>query len=90
MTEAYSTKEMLTEIRLDQKEHNERAIRMEEVMMAILEQAKKTNGRVTHLESETELLQKEQDRFKTVIKTVSTIGAGVWAFVTFIVPNILK
>ena len=90
MTEAYSTKEMLTEIRLDQKEHNERAIRMEETLNSILQQAKKTNGRVTYLETETNTLQKEQDRFKTIVKTVSTIGAGVWAFVTFIVPNILK
>jgi hypothetical protein len=57
MTEAYSVKEMLTEIRLDQREHNERSIRMEEVQLkqgevlnAVLEQAKATNGRVTKLE----------------------------------------
>ena len=90
MTEAYSTKEMLTEIRLDQREHNERAIRMEETMLAILEQAKKTNGRITVLETETENIQKEHDNFKTVVKTVSTIGAGAWALITFIVPNLLK
>lgn len=90
MTEAYSTKEMLTEIRLDQREHNDRSIRMEETMLAILEQAKKTNGRINVLEAETDNLQKEHDNFKTVVKTVSTIGAGAWALITFIIPNILK
>lgn len=84
MTEAYSTKEMLTEIRLDQKEHNERAIRMEEVLTAILEQAKKTNGRVTTLEVSNENLKREHDRFKTVVKTVTTIGAAAWTFITFV------
>jgi coenzyme F420-reducing hydrogenase delta subunit len=84
MTEAYSTKEMLTEIRLDQREHNERAIRMEETLEAILEQAKKTNGRVTALEISNNDLIKEHDRFKTVVKTVSTLGAAAWAFITFI------
>lgn len=88
MTEAYSTKEMLTEIRLDQREHNERSIRMEETLLAVLEQAKKTNGRISLLETETETLQKEHDNFKTVVKTVSTMGAGAWGIVTFIVPNI--
>lgn len=90
MTEAYSTKEMLTEIRLDQREHNERSIRMEETLLAVLDQAKKTNGRITALETETEALQKEHDSFKTVVKTVSTLGAGAWAIITFIVPNLLR
>jgi hypothetical protein len=84
MTEAYSTKEMLTEIRLDQREHNERAIRMEETLTAILEQAKKTNGRVTTLEVSNENLKREHDRFKTVVKTVTTIGAAAWTFITFV------
>lgn len=88
MTEAYSTKEMLTEIRLDQREHNERSIRMEETLLAVLEQAKKTSGRVTSSEAKIEALQHEHDKFKTVVKTVSTIGAGAWGIVTFIVPNI--
>ncbi len=90
MTEAYSTKEMLTEIRLDQREHNERAIRMEETLAAILSQSIKTNGRVNKLEETTEAQQKEMDSFKTVTKTLATIGAGAWALVTFIVPNLLK
>ena len=84
MTEAYSTKEMLTEIRLDQREHNERAIRMEEVLTAILEQAKKTNGRVTASEASILELKKEHDNFKTVVKTVTTIGAAAWTFITFV------
>ena len=90
MTEAYSTKEMLTEIRLDQREHNERAIRMEEVLNAVLEQAKKTNGRVTASESAIEELQTSQDRFKTVVKTVSALGAMGWAVFTYIIPNVIK
>ncbi len=90
MTEAYSTKEMLTEIRLDQREHNERAIRMEETLLAVLEQAKKTNGRVTLLETETTALKKEHGDFKTVVKTISTIGATAWAVFTFIAPNFLN
>ena len=84
MTEAYSTKEMLTEIRLDQREHNERAIRMEETLEAILEQAKKTNGRVTALEISNNDLRKEHDSFKTVVKTASAIGAAAWTVFTFI------
>ena len=85
MTEAYSTKEMLTEIRLDQREHNERAIRMEETLLAVLEQAKKTNGRVTSLEDATASLKAEHARFKTVVATVSTIGAAAWTVITFII-----
>lgn len=84
MSEAYSTKEMLTEIRLDQKEHNERAIRMEETMLAILEQAKKTNGRVNKLEETTDAQQKDLDQFKTISKTLTVLGAGAWALFTFI------
>ena len=90
MTEAYSTKEMLTEIRLDQREHNNRAVRMEETLVAILEQAKKTNGRISVLEADTERLEKEHDGFKTIVKTVSTIGAAGWAIITFLLPEVLK
>lgn len=90
MAEAYSTKEMLTEIRLDQREHNDRSIRMEETMLAILEQAKRTNGRITVLETTTDSQQKELDAFKTVTKTISILGAGAWALITFIIPNLLK
>ena len=85
MTEAYSTKEMLTEIRLDQREHNDRSIRMEETLLAVLEQAKKTNGRISTLEIETEELQKEHSNFKTVVKTLSTLGAAGWALITFVI-----
>ena len=84
MTEAYSTKEMLTEIRLDQKEHNDRAIRMEETLNAILSQATKTNGRVLVLEAVTDSQQKELDGFKTITKTLTVLGAGAWAIFTFI------
>jgi len=87
MSEAYSTKEMLTEIRLDQREHNARSLRMEETLNAVLEQAKKTNGRITTLETETENLKTEHSNFKTVVKTISTIGAAAWAFLTFIVEK---
>jgi len=85
MTEAYSTKEMLTEIRMDQREHNERSIRMEETLLAVLEQSKKTNGRITALESSTSALKEEHNKFKTVVKTLSSIGAAGWAFITFVV-----
>lgn len=48
--DTYTLKEMLTEIKLDMREHNERAVRMEETTNAIFTQAKLTNGRVTTLE----------------------------------------
>ena len=75
---------MLTEIRLDQREHNERAIRMEETLLLVLEQAKKTNGRVTASEASIAELKQEHDRFKTVVKTLTTIGAAAWTFITFV------
>lgn len=84
MTETYSTKEMLTEIRLDQREHNERAIRMEETLNAVLAQATKTNGRVTVSEAKIDGQQRELDNFKTITKTLTVMGAGAWALFTFI------
>ena len=49
--DSYSLKEMLTEIKLDMREHTKRTVRIEETGLATLEQVKKTNGRVTALES---------------------------------------
>ena len=90
MTEAYSTKEMLTEIRLDQKEHNERSIRMEETLLAVLEQAKKTNGRVTKAEADIANMKTDLNKWKVIGSTLASVAGIVWAGFTFIIPNILK
>lgn len=78
--ESYTLKEMLTEMRMDMREHVEKHERdMTEIKFMF------TN---THKEYQT--LKDEHSQFKTVVKTVSTIGAGAWAVITFIVPNLLK
>jgi hypothetical protein len=84
MSEAYSTKEMLTEIRLDQKEHNERSIRMEEILNAVLEQAKKTNGRVTGLEALTASHTADISRWKVMSTTLASVVGIIWTVATFI------
>lgn len=48
--DSYTLKEMLTEIKLDMREHGERTARIEETGLATLAQATKTNGRVSALE----------------------------------------
>lgn len=75
---------MIKEMRIDQREHNERSIRIEETLNKVLEQAKKTNGRVSALESDNEALEKDFTRWKTVASTVASIAGLVWAGVTFI------
>lgn len=82
--DSYSLKEMLTEMRIDQREHNERSVRIEETLLAVLEQAKKTNGRVTLLEINDDRQDKEFTRWKTIASTVASIAGLVWAGVTFI------
>jgi len=80
----YTLKEMLTEMRIDMREHNERAIRMEETMLATLEQAKKTNGRVTALEINDSKQDRKLNRFQTRAATVGSIVCMAWAGITFI------
>jgi hypothetical protein len=82
--ENYTLKEMLTEMRIDMREHNDRAIRMEETLLATLEQAKKTNGRVTLLEINDEKQDRKLNRFQTIVATVGSIVGMAWAGITFI------
>jgi len=82
--ENYTLKEMLTEMRIDMREHNDRAIRMEETLLATLEQAKKTNGRVTLLEINDEKQDRKLNRFQTIAATVGSIVGMAWAGITFI------
>ena len=80
----YTLKEMLTELRMDMREHNERQVRMEEMLAKTYEQAMKTNGRVTKTEERVVNIETEQNRIKTVFVTVSSIAGIIWTGVTFI------
>jgi hypothetical protein len=48
------------------KEHNDRAIRIEATLIAVLEQAKKTNGRVTKVEDKQQLFEEFKTRAMVV------------------------
>lgn len=76
---------MITELRLDMREHNERSIRIEGTMNQTLAQAIKTNGRVSALESKNTLTEGDITKMKTVFYTLSTVLSIVWAGVTFFI-----
>ncbi len=82
--EEFTLKEMLVEMRVDMKEMSERMIRHEEVGIKTLEQATKTNGRVSKSEADIILLKDEQGRFKTIVATLASVGAIIWTGFTFI------
>jgi len=75
--ESYTLKEMVTELRMDMREHAEK----HEKDMAEIK---------SMFSSSYQSLKDEHTQFKTVVKTVSTMAAGAWALITFIVPNLLK
>jgi predicted nuclease with TOPRIM domain len=81
----YSLKEMLTELRMDMREHNERQVRMEEMLAKTYEQAIKTNGRVNKTEERISSLETEQGRLKTIFATVMSIAGVVWTGITFFI-----
>ena len=62
----------------------ERQIRMEETLEKILEQAVKTNGRITTNEQDISHLKGEHKQVKTVFYTVSTLLTIMWTGVTFL------
>lgn len=82
--DVYTLKEMLTEMRVDMQEHNNRLIRMEETLLAVLEQAKKTNGRVSKSEVDIQDMKTDLNRWKVVGATVVSIAGIVWTGVTFV------
>jgi hypothetical protein len=84
MSEDYSLKEMLTELRLDMREHNERSIRMEETLTAVLNQAIKTNGRVSKSETDIINISSDLNRWKVMGTTLASVAGLVWAGFTFI------
>jgi predicted nuclease with TOPRIM domain len=83
----YTLKEMLTELRMDMREHNERQVRMEEMLAKTYEQAIKTNGRVNKVEERVANLETEQGRFKTVVATIGSLVGIVWTGVTFFIEK---
>ena len=80
----FTLKEMLTEVRMDMKEMSARMIRHEEVGIKTLEQATKTNGRVTVLEKADLVTNKRIDVGYTAGKTLAIIGTTGWAIFTYL------
>lgn len=78
--EAYTLKEMLTEMKLDMREHVEKHERdMNEIKCMFSKQ-----------QTAYQSLKEEHNEFKTVVKTLSAVGASAWALITFIVPQLFK
>lgn len=72
--ESYTLKEMLTEMRMDMREHVEKHEKdMNEIKLMF-----------TSSQKDYQSLKDEHVQFKTVVKTVSTMAAGAWALITFI------
>jgi len=74
---------MVQELRLEAKEANIRHARMEETLNRVLEQAIKTNGRVTVNTTDIKRIDDEQIRFRTIATTLTSLVGVVWAGVTF-------
>ena len=85
MSEGYTLKEMVSELRDHNKLMDERQVRMEETLNKILDQAIKTNGRVSANETGIRNLSSEHRRVKTVFGTLSAVLSIVWAVLTFVV-----
>ena len=83
-SEGYTLKEMVSELRAHNHVMDDRQVRMEGILEQILEQAKKTNGRITVNEDEIKILKAEHTRLKTVGATIATIAAFVWGAVEYV------
>lgn len=63
----------------------ERQIRMEETLDKILEQAIKTNGRITRNEGDIAELKTEHSKVKTVFYTLTSVLTVAWTGITFFI-----
>jgi hypothetical protein len=77
MEESFSIKEIVLEIRAETKRQSEKLAVLEATATANLEQAKKTNGRVTKSEDKIEKLE----GFRIQVATYATIGATALSFI---------
>lgn len=72
-SEAYTIKEMVSEIRGDLKTLNDRLVRLEELSESTLAQTTKTNGRVNKLEEDVKAI----DRWKAYITGAVALAMAI-------------
>lgn len=80
----YTVKETVTKLADQNAKMEERQIKMDVTLNQILEQAIKTNGRITKNENDIITLKSEHTKWKAIFSTVIAIGGAVWTGVTFI------
>ena len=80
----YTVKEIVTKMAEENEDMRDRLIDMHNTMLRILEEQKKTNGRVTKNADDISLLKTEHSRWKAIFATVSVIFGGAWSAVTFV------
>lgn len=80
----YTVKEAVTKMADQNAKMEARQVRMETILQQILDQAIKTNGRITKNEGDISGLKTEHARWKAIFSTITVVLGGVWTLITFV------